>query len=174
MPKSLPVTDKWKLEVFIISDNTMDKDELYWDLEGSGKFSVKIAYCIANGVASSMQDNDWKKIWKLKVPECAKSFFWLVKHERVLCNVERKRRHLESNDSCAVCNGAPESIIHLLRDCPKAAEVWEKLVGRKEARFMASVDRKDWLSRNINGKVKTRFNNEWPNLFTITVWWLWK
>lgn len=81
MPKSLPENVKRKLELVILSDNTDDSNEPYWDPEGSCKFSVKTTYCIANGVASSTQDHDWNKIWKLKVSERAKAFLWLVKHE---------------------------------------------------------------------------------------------
>lgn len=81
---------------------------------------------------------------------------------------------MESDDRCIICRRAPESITHLLRDCPKNAEVWDKLIGKREASIMANMDFKGWFSSNINGKVNTRYNKEWPNLFAITVRWLWK
>ncbi|CAN1822433.1 Putative ribonuclease H protein At1g65750 [Linum perenne] len=46
-------------------------------------------------------------------------------HDKLLPNLERKRRHLTSDSSCTRCGHLEESVIHIIRDCPSAAKVWE-------------------------------------------------
>lgn len=54
-----------------------------------GKFSVKSTY-ISLTEGFSVQDNGgWNVIWKAIVPPRIKHFFWLVKHKKILTNMER-------------------------------------------------------------------------------------
>ena len=79
-----------------------------------------------------MKDMDlWRKIWKWKALECYKTFLWSCARERLLMNEKRVYKHLTNDDKCPVCQVATESILHVIRDCKVAADVWLKLAPSK-------------------------------------------
>ncbi|KAK8637099.1 hypothetical protein V6N13_064527 [Hibiscus sabdariffa] len=61
------------------------------------------------------QQDIWKRIWKLHVPQRVRVFGWLSFHERLLTNVERVRRHCAAMDLCEICMNGSENIDHVLR-----------------------------------------------------------
>jgi hypothetical protein len=64
-----------------------------------------------------------KLLRKTRAPPKCKFFIWLVLHDRCWTAQRRKRRNLQDDDSCALCNQLPESIAHLLLACPTSREV---------------------------------------------------
>lgn len=59
------------------------------------------------------------------VPQKVKLFVWLVLHRRLWT---RHRHGLQEDDSCNLCDQAPETTEHLLLHCPVAKEVlWHTL-----------------------------------------------
>lgn len=99
---------------------------------------------------------------------------WLARHERLLCNHERRRRHLTSDGNCPVCHDVDESVEHVLRLCPKAKEIWKQLLGDRIMQRMENLDFRKWMDCNLRGKGGGRHGEEWPNVFIITAWWIWK
>lgn len=93
----LPEEVMEKLKAYSLSNNKDDMDEIYWMLEESGIFSVSSAYHNSNNDNSFMHDKGWENLWKIKVPNRMSTFLWLVRHERILCNGERRRRHITNN-----------------------------------------------------------------------------
>lgn len=109
-----------KIEMKTITDDTNARDELYWTHESSSMLSVKSAYSVINGHNVSVQDNKWKAIWKTKVPNKMKMLVWLIMNGRVLCNAERKRRHMTQEEGCSACNKEAETVEHDFRKCNRA------------------------------------------------------
>ncbi|KAK9015627.1 hypothetical protein V6N11_006726 [Hibiscus sabdariffa] len=96
-----------------------------WRWENNRTFSVRSAYKALTADTttplvpiSTDNTNCWSRIWKLQVQQRVRVFLWLVLHQRIMTNVERKRRHLAISDVCASCQSEAETIIHVLRDCP--------------------------------------------------------
>jgi len=76
-------------------------------------------------VASVFENQVWKKIWKLKVPQKIRVFWWRVVHEflparHILCS-----RHVEPIANYDVCEADEESIRHVLIECTVARAFWE-------------------------------------------------
>ncbi|CAN1139910.1 Putative ribonuclease H protein At1g65750 [Linum perenne] len=65
----------------------------------------------------------WNRVWKWGGPSRIQFFLWLLSHEKLLTNLERKRRHMTQDSSCPRCAHTEESIFHILRDCPFAVQV---------------------------------------------------
>lgn len=82
------------------------------------------------GALTNMQEPVWSKLWKIKVPNKMKMFLWIALHDKVLRNVERKRRGLTSDGDCDACHSREETAAHILRDCCHAKETWMTMVGR--------------------------------------------
>ncbi|KAK8708126.1 hypothetical protein V6N13_059171 [Hibiscus sabdariffa] len=75
---------------------------------------------------------------------------WLVFHKRIMTNAERKRRHLASNGICASCHSEAKTIEHVLRDCPKACQVWESVVQPVKISTFFSPPFPDWLLQCVS------------------------
>lgn len=90
-----------------------------------------------------------------------------------MTNLERFRRHLSNSSTCSVCNGGVETIMHVLRDCPAMAGVWERIVPweRRNGFFEASL--LEWLSMNLREDVSVD-GSSWASLFAVSIWWSWK
>ncbi|CAN1185859.1 hypothetical protein LINPERHAP2_LOCUS37821, partial [Linum perenne] len=86
-------------------------------------------------------------------------------HEKLLTNLEHKRRHLTENVGCIRCGGE-ESILHVLRDCPFASQVWNELNPTHTDMNWWLLELNDWLL----GLIKHESNM----LLGITCRYLWK
>lgn len=113
-------------------------------------------------------------MWKIKVPNKMKFFMWTALHEKILRNAERKRRNLTTNGECDTCHGKEESMAHILRDCSHNEDVWTALVRRDRWRKWRQTNPRQWLVQNIMEKDQPATNCEWPRMFVITSWWLWR
>lgn len=117
--------------------STMTCDGMTWRLTASGQFTPASAYKHIQGVSNpltnfnpstlSNHNLNWNWIWKLSSAEKIKSFIWLIMHNGIYTNSERKRRHLSDSFTCPGCNQEEETWIHMLRDCDYAREVWKEL-----------------------------------------------
>ncbi|KAA3473179.1 reverse transcriptase [Gossypium australe] len=90
-------------------------DRLSWRHTSTGAFSVKSAYKALKEVSWNSRDELWKRAWKILGPQ-----------RRLLTNVERVRRGLAVDASCLICGHASENILHIIRDCTVAKEVWKQ------------------------------------------------
>ncbi|CAN1249208.1 hypothetical protein LINPERPRIM_LOCUS7038 [Linum perenne] len=73
-------------------------------------------------------------------------FLGLSGHEKLLTNAVRVRRHLTQVDSCMSCDALAESVLHVLRDCLYAHQVWTQLdISQTDPRWEA-CDLADWMT----------------------------
>lgn len=75
-----------------------------------------------------MEDDCWKNILEVQVPQCIHTFLWLVRHKAILTNHLRMCRHLINDPTYDIYHSEMEDWIHVLRDCGEAKAVWQELV----------------------------------------------
>lgn len=70
-----------------------------------GLFSVKSAYAFLtrDRVPRPNMEALYNRVWRLVAPERVRVFLWLVSHQVIMTNMERKRRHLSDNGVCSLC-----------------------------------------------------------------------
>nr|GME10248.1 putative non-LTR retroelement reverse transcriptase [Ipomoea batatas] len=117
-----------KLKGFFLSSDPNLKDTILWNQTSTGFFTVNSAYHLVSSHSNEQTDIDWKLIWSIRLPNRVNFFLWLIMHGRIMCNAERKRRHLTLVDDCHNCRGVSEDIDHVLRRCPMAKEVWKAIM----------------------------------------------
>ena len=61
---------------------------------------------------------DW--VWKVTAIPKIKFFLWQCSYQSIPVRAILAKRGMNISPLCLVCNAAPETIIHALRDCPKA------------------------------------------------------
>ncbi|CAN1853551.1 Putative ribonuclease H protein At1g65750 [Linum perenne] len=142
------------------------EDQWAWSGEPNGKFSIKSAYWLLYNQDNSTDHDCWKLCWKWKGPNRIRHFLWLAMQEKLLNNSERFKRHMTSTAACEHCLHTSESVVHVLRDCTFATEVWRSI-----GEFDTSTDLWDgncieWLCHGLK--------SEKSLLFAIVCWMLWR
>ena len=89
-------------------------------------------------------DGDWKMLWGWRGPHHIQTFMWLVAHGRILTNYSRSRWGTGVSATCPCCGNVDETVLHVLRDCRSASQVWIRLVPSDWiTNFFSFVDCKD-------------------------------
>lgn len=146
-----------------------------WEESKDGLFSVKYAYALLtrDEVLRPNMESLYSLVWCLVAPERVRVFLWLVTHQVIMTNMERKRRHLSDNVVCPLCRDGDETILHVLRDCQAAVGIWVKIMIPSRQQHFFSLPLLQWLYENL-GRDKPGNGDQWPTLFAFTVWWCWK
>ncbi|KAF7819758.1 putative reverse transcriptase [Senna tora] len=80
---------------------------------------------------------------------------------------------MAATDICTRCNGAPEDLLHTLRDCPKAKGIWLKLVHPGKWHIFFSASRLNWLTINLSSNLGFS-GNDWDVVFANACWFIWR
>lgn len=124
------------------------KDELYWQLTASGKFTVQSAYQLLGEPEEENEDRLWQCLWSWKGPERVRTFLWLVAHNKLPTKQHCFRRNSVSNDGCPRCHLDTESTLHARSDCPWARNLWHRLLPGGEHRHFLTSSLHGWLLHN--------------------------
>ncbi|KAH1097557.1 hypothetical protein J1N35_014478 [Gossypium stocksii] len=106
----------------------------------TGNFTVKSAYKICKGDDYCSKDDKWKSVWKFPGAQRVHFFIWLVLKQCLLSNIERVKRNLADDPSCPICGFHSEDILHILRDCLAAKDVWSQIISGFSLSRVASSD----------------------------------
>ncbi|QHO33127.1 Putative ribonuclease H protein [Arachis hypogaea] len=145
-----------------------NEDQITWALSSDGAFNLKSAYQSLH-TNQNPSDHIFKLTWNWKGPERIHTFLWLCANDVILTNAQRFRRHMTLNPCCPRCQSGEESIVHVLRDCHFANQVWKLLVPAREVENFFTGSMREWLTSNLNRKT------EWTYYFgvgTSSLWWL--
>ncbi|MBA0548963.1 hypothetical protein Golob_020025 [Gossypium lobatum] len=76
---------------------------------------------------------------------------WPTLKQCLLTNAENATRGVGSDNACEVCGHGSEDVLHVLRDCPAARDIWDKLIPiDKLSRFYSGpIYECIWKNRNI-------------------------
>ena len=110
-------------------------DILFWLHNRKGKCTVKSIYHIARQIWKEAQSQGkcstgtgvspvWGKIWKLHIPNKIKVFGWRACQNILPTREKLARRHIVEDSTCELCKRAKESVLHALRECSVAMDVW--------------------------------------------------
>uniref|UniRef100_A0A6N2MJB1 Reverse transcriptase zinc-binding domain-containing protein n=1 Tax=Salix viminalis TaxID=40686 RepID=A0A6N2MJB1_SALVM len=152
----------------------MIADSMIWDHSPNGNFKTKTAYGLQNDRRLMDQDPIWKVIWQWKGMERIKLFMWTVAHNSIMTNDMRWRRRLTDNRCCTQCINEVETVIHALRDCPKARKIWEVFVKEEERDLFFSQSWYTWMISNLAFRKRVASSMNWPLEFGIILWYIWK
>ncbi|CAA0843105.1 Polynucleotidyl transferase- ribonuclease H-like superfamily protein [Striga hermonthica] len=149
-----------------------EPDLMYWGFLANGRFTTKSAYDSLSGDGTTTDSWLWRVIWKWVGPQRIRQFMWLVAKNCLMTNSERFRRHFVSSPTCELCGSAPETLLHTLRDCPKATQIWRTLIPGNMLPAFFSLDLVQWLGYNLCS-VAANEMVEWSSFFGVTMWRIW-
>ncbi|CAL1390513.1 unnamed protein product [Linum trigynum] len=157
-----------------VDNLSTEGDTMFWSASSDGKFSAKSAYSLLNQHTADPDEKHWKTIWQLPVPERVRNFMWVTLLGKIVTNLLRFSRKLAPNSDCVRCQGQPESILHILRDCPPALFFWTRHVPGPKQHTFFSADQHSWLRANLAHTDIGSLGMSWATFFSVAVWCLWK
>lgn len=152
-----------------------DQVDMYGWLKIGGRFSVRSAYDLAcKEVEEDVPWGGWKLIWKMKATQRVRVSSWLMAHGRLMTNMERWRRRIASDAYCARCQTEPEDVMHALRDCPRAREVWGSLGWNDQQHEFFSLGLRDWVMWALKSSESSEGLMCGAGKLMTVCWWLWR
>lgn len=91
----------------------------------------------------------YKRIWRWRGPERYKVHLWKISQNALVTNLFRFSRGISSSSGCPMCGSGEESMLHLLRDCVVAKQVWSIISPNLVPSFFTATDLTGWLDSNL-------------------------
>lgn len=114
----------------------------------TGSFSVNSVYRRINERSWDPKDASRSISWKYKGTQRVKFFIWLAFKQKLLANMKQVRREIGNGNLCAICGYDSKDILHAIRDCSRAKEVWNQVISvDRSGIFSRSL--KEWLEDNL-------------------------
>lgn len=98
---------------------------------------------------------------------------WLCAHNKLLTNLQRKKRNFTSNSLCGLCRNAEEIVIHALRDCPATKDMWKMLVNPSHWSKFFKGDIIEWFYFNSRREIGKMGNLNWKLTFGEAIRRIW-
>ena len=118
-----------KIKATHISFYARNADHITWSFSSSENFELKEAYKLENleeeGHYTGCFDGDW--IWKAFTIPKIKCFVWQCLCKSIPISIVLAARGMEVSPVCQLCREDSESILHVLRDCHVARNLWNSL-----------------------------------------------
>ncbi|KAK8554058.1 hypothetical protein V6N12_031036 [Hibiscus sabdariffa] len=87
-------------------------DGVRWAATISGKFTMRSAYEIRNGIEEGPIEDVWYTIQHFQGEQHMKIFLWLMCCNKIMTNQERARRHFTTDASSHICGSDIEDVDH--------------------------------------------------------------
>jgi ribonuclease HI len=128
------------------------EDLVAWHHSKIGLFSVRSAYYCQwdhkfgrhnrnTNIAEGANNEVWKSLWNLEIPNKIKIFGWRVLHAMIPCRGVLANRHIGNTGGCPICLSDCEDIKHLLFSCARAKQIWSDLGLSELIESVMEVDR---------------------------------
>ncbi|CAL1407011.1 unnamed protein product [Linum trigynum] len=170
----LPSEIHQKILSIAVGKLSQEEDRLFWSGTADGRFSTKSAFALLTQRPPDPSEKIWKTIWRLPVPERIRTFMWQTFLGKIVTNVLRYSRKIASSPCCDQCTNQPESILHILRDCPPALFFWSRHVPIQRQQNFFSDPQEDWLRKNLLEEELMASDISWPAFFSMAAWLLCK
>ncbi|CAJ2647032.1 unnamed protein product [Trifolium pratense] len=152
--------------------DTDGHDSIGWGGTSTRDFTVQSAY-VYQSVGGQTFEGDWKALWSWKGPHRIQTFMWMAAHERLLTNYWRSKWGVGISPMCPDCDRDNETTLHVLRDCPKATQIWIRLVPSNQITNFFSLNCRDWIFRNISNQPQGIQSKKWTTTFLVACWHIW-
>ncbi|XP_057755680.1 uncharacterized protein LOC130974857 [Arachis stenosperma] len=158
----IPEDVKQRLNAYNPDLNAGESSGWSWGVASSRLYSARSGYSwLAKRKFDWNEHDNWLWVWRLHIPEKYKFLIWLSLHNAIPTAEFRLGRGLALSSTCHRCQNGSESILHCLRECPSAKEVWTLL-----GLYSDNSNLHYWLYRGA------RSGDAF--LFFSTIWWIWR
>ncbi|MCH90528.1 ribonuclease H protein [Trifolium medium] len=107
-----------------------------------------------------------------ETPERGRAFMWMAMHNRLITNSLKSKMGL-CHAMCSHSGDVEETTLHVLRDCPKAMNVWFQLIPVHSRGLFFMGETQQWFSFNLKNSVPWSWSNGWCEFWAVTCRCLW-
>ena len=152
----------------------LQSDRFVWRWSADGTYSASSAYRAFFAGSTALLGA--RELWKARPPPRVKFFAWLALHNR-LWTADRRRRHgLQTSDTCALCDQAPETAQHLLLGCVITRTLWAAMLlplGLQSCVSEHSESVASWWLRQ-RARLDSSARPMFDSIFLLLSWIVWK
>ncbi|KAF5460460.1 hypothetical protein F2P56_020324 [Juglans regia] len=69
---------------------------------------------------------EWINCWNFQIPNAVKTFLWRACLESLPTRFNLAKKQICESSKCPICLSEIETVIHILRNCPSAMDVWSQ------------------------------------------------
>ena len=80
------------------------------------------------------------------------ALLWMVKHKKIMCNEERKRKGFTTDAKYSFCKEEKEDVDHIFRKCPAGEKIWLHILPPQEGPRQQQMASNEWLEVGCVGK----------------------
>ncbi|MCI04381.1 ribonuclease H [Trifolium medium] len=96
----------------------------------------------------------------------------MMLHGRLLTNVMKNKMKL-SHAMCNYCGNGEETILHAMRDCPKAKVLWRCFKPMNHSAQFYTVDIFQWININLYNTIQWQGKGSWCDVWALSCHCLW-
>ena len=152
------------------------EDRITWHYSSNGEFKLKEAYQLIVKKEEDLSRPSFPGAWVWKTSSLpkVKHFPWQCCQSSIGVRAILNERGLGIPPVCLVCNTEPKTIIHALRDCPKAQCFWNSFSPPILQSLFYGLPLVEWLKTNCRSSRHCGISDiEWGIMFPMVVWILW-
>ena len=112
-------------------------------------------------------------VWEVLTLPKIKCFLWQCVHQSIVVRVVLIEWGCNLSSLHPLCNEAIKSIIHVLRDCPKAHLLWNSFPPPIQSNTFYGVHLGDWLRINCKSQHPSLLGIPWSIMFSFGIWSIW-
>ncbi|KAL4200589.1 hypothetical protein AMTRI_Chr02g211910 [Amborella trichopoda] len=105
------------------------EDELIWEIESNGLFSVKSCYNLFFYDQWRWSNSNIAQMWKWPIPHKVQIFIWLAAQDKILTVDNLIKRGKILPNVCLLCKKDVKNGAHILIHCPFTTRLWYWLLG---------------------------------------------
>ncbi|XP_019191685.1 PREDICTED: uncharacterized protein LOC109186206 [Ipomoea nil] len=140
-----------------------------WRGDLRGIFSVKQGYRLPMGNTDNGNSSftAWGSIWSLRIPPKFLNFLWRCGRAILPVRTNLTSRGIPIDHTCPLCQLYPETVLHLMRDCPYTRDLWNDVPPIITSANSDSLE--EWLAGWLGAK-----DTEVKHVFVARCWTVWK
>ena len=150
------------------------EDKIIWPFTPLGNYTVNLGSkflaklsSLGAPIGNTQQQNEvWKLIWGLNVPNKVRNFMWRACKEAVLAKRNLLRRKILTEDKCEECGMESETTAYALWECPTLDEIWQNIPGFEDQRQFDASNIKELINL-------THEKRKDVDLMAMVMWTLW-
>ncbi|WMV30226.1 hypothetical protein MTR67_023611 [Solanum verrucosum] len=151
-------------------DLNTDEDNLSWNPDEQGRFSVGSAYRSSQRPGTHIGGWPWKMIWKVKIPLKIACFTWLLANQAALTQHNLMKRGMQICSRCWFCECEVETINHLFLHCREVAKLWQIFINLRGISWTMPRNIKEALACWNRDGNQSGHRERWK-IVPACIWW---
>lgn len=107
------------------------------------------------------------------MPHLYQVHLWKIAHDRLLTNARRSVWSSES-PNCPGYGGMQESVLHAIKNCPLATQIWIPLIPSSNSRNFFDLNLSDWVKENLSHSFGFCDQEYWSYIFATACYLIWQ